>query len=128
MLTVLKKPLSRLIGNRTDGFVVTITEEGIRLRRFGHRLGCTYPWRALFTARAKTVAGLFDAPPPWAWLPNPGDAVWCPPSGRGRRPRYRRGMVTRVVDAIPEPLVFVKLRTGGVHQFFRSQTRPAGST
>lgn len=102
MPTQLTKPLRRRIGE----LVVTLDAEGLTIRKVRKHKGICYTWADLMQGRPANAAEAFASPPPRAWLPKVGEMVWC--LTRGRMPRYRRRRVTRVMESVPEPLVYVR--------------------
>lgn len=102
MPTELTKPLRRRIGD----YVVTLDRLGLTIRKVRKHKGIRYKWCHLFQAHPAVAWEAFASPPPRAWLPNVGDMVWC--RTMGRIPHYRRRRVTRVVESLPCPLVYVR--------------------
>lgn len=118
MPTTLTKPVTRQIGQ----LVVTITADAIELRKCRGRRRIRHSWAELMTLGTTwdTARAAFAQHCSRGWMPKPGDRVWCYPN--------RRGIVTRIVESMPEPIVFVRIKAGRgsvVRQFHRSKTRPA---
>ena len=115
MVTELSKPVRRRVGD----LVVTIEADGIRLRRPGRRRSVLIPWKFceeqfgdFLSGAQQTCRRAFQRPPPHGWCPRPGDRVFV-----GRVPGtlcglVSRGLVIRVIEAVPEPMIRVQLRYG----------------
>lgn len=104
------RPLQRKVRRRVGNLVVSLTEDGLRLRRYRSREGITIPWGELaqrFAQPARTRREAFARPLPRGWTPAAGSFVWV----RGRR--FAAARVLRVLPGFPDPLVRIAYRYAG---------------
>lgn len=121
------RPLTRQITRRIADLVVTIAEEGIKLRKFrarGNRSAKTISWTDL---RALTGAGsqpnrtaAFRFVPLPGWCPKPGEHVYL-----HTKYKYARGIVVHIHPAVPESFITVDLKAGNSRLVKLSELRPA---
>ncbi len=127
MPTKLTKPVRRRIGD----LVVTLQADGLLVRRSRKRRAVLVPWTILddllATPRCRQEA--FARPAPRGWCPRPGQKVFVRPI-RGTLCRcVSCGLVIAVINAVPQPIVKVRLRYAGNttdEQLDLCDTRPIG--
>jgi len=97
MLTTLSKPLRRRVGK----LVVTITAEGVELRKYRGRRKRQFSWDELGASADPPASGreAFERSLPQGWVPKVGDMIWS--RRRGYCPRL--ATVLAVIPAVPEP-------------------------
>lgn len=106
----LKRPITRRIGQ----VVVTLTADGILVRRFRRREAATSKvigYATLLSQRGadpcKSRADAFSGYAPEGWQPKPGDSVWI---SYGKAGRASRGVVLSVISSVPNTLYSVAFK------------------
>ena len=130
-LTEIKGKLRRRIVRRDengamDDLVIEVQAEGIRLRKYTQRGVAFIRWDQLlkhFPRPTGNRPNAFYADTPAGWIPERGDRVWIHPEAS---PRFKRGVVTCVIDAVGGPIIGVRVGTRTTTEQFRlSELRPS---
>jgi hypothetical protein len=115
--------INRTSRRRVGKFTVSITPEGIEIRKFrGKSPARAITWEELVKVigadAPRSRAEAFARRPEPGWVPVVGDVVYLPHSYR-----RSRGRVVNVIPAVPEPMFTVLV---GEHQFIleRDNLRP----
>ena len=122
------RQLTRTITRRIDNLVVSLTPEGIVLRKFRKRAkqnAKLVTWDDLAMAAGAHIRAsrldAFDYQPMAGWCPKPLDPVYLHP----RKHRPACGVVIHVHPELPEPIVTVELKSGKTRLVKLSELRPA---
>ncbi len=120
--------LKKTITRRIDNLVVSLTPEGIVLRKFRKRAkqnAKLVTWDDLAQAAGANLRSsrreAFLAPPMPGWIPKPLEPVYL--DWRHHKPS--RGVVIHVHPALPEPMLTVELKSGKSRLVPLSDLRPA---
>lgn len=114
MITKWNKPVRRRVGD----LVVAIEEAGVRLRRPGRRRSVLIPWEwceerfgpSLDGPRTRLLA--FQTKAPRGWCPSPGEIVFVAAVPHTLCRCVSHGLVIRVIEQVPEPVIRVQLQYG----------------
>jgi len=128
--------LTRTITRRIENMVVSISPEGIFVRRFrrrakqhGKQVGWNDLWHLAGADKSLNREEAFAKPLPVGWMPQCGEWVWiAPPSAGGRKKltRCKRGVIVCVLPSVPS-MSFV-VRCGKSEVTFRhDELRPSPS-
>jgi hypothetical protein len=119
--------LTRTITRRIENLVVSLTPEGIVLRKFRKRAkqnAKLVTWADLALAAGANIRttrqDAFQYAPMAGWVPKPLDQVYL-----HRKHKAARGVVIHIHPALPEPLVTVEVRSGTSRLVPLSELRPA---
>jgi len=117
----LTRPVTRRIGK----LVVTITPEGLILRRYRCRRAKTIVWAELgaSTNPPRTAAEAFIRRLPRGWVPNLAEPVYFR-NKHGDNQHLGHGVICGILAAVPDPIFQVRSARKRVRQFLLHDLRP----
>lgn len=121
------RQLTRNITRRIGKAVLTLTPEGLVVRRFRgrHASEKLIPYDALMDLLGADFAvnrhEAFKRPRPAGWQPKGGDTVYISKDASSRA----RGVVVSTIPAVPDPMYCVLMNGGKTSVFGLNELRPA---